>query len=169
LVYFGARGQFDEATRQAQLVCRLLEEAEKDGKRPDGERLKIRRRLAYADYLLELQHRDNYIAFAEKDKKRADQEFNAMEGMCRKTIELADALRPILPNDAELEYWNAASRFNRHQILVEQPGQSEETRQVLDRACELMKSSLQKKPDEDRRREFEIFKETRNRYPRKGM
>ena len=166
--FLSARGKFDEATRQAEHVCRLLEDADKGGRRPEQEMLRIRQRRINAHYGLELQHRDNYIAHDEKDKKRADQELEAMAGACRKTIELADALQPICPNDADLEYWNAASRFNLHQILVEQHGRSEETEQLLTRACDLMQGSLKKEPNEDHRREFEIFKEARKQYDGKG-
>jgi hypothetical protein len=166
--YLSAMGKYDEATQLGRRVCHLLEQVDKDGERPDYEVPRIRHRLTAANYQLELQHRDNYVAYFEKDKKRADREFKEMEGVCRRTVELADALQPIFPNDSELEYWNAASRFNLHQILVERGDPNEETRLLLERACNLMQSSLSKKPTEDRQKEFAIFQETRKLYVKKG-
>jgi serine/threonine protein kinase len=159
---YANQNKLAEATRFAKEACRALEEASRHEGWQDYEALGIHRRLVRAYYMLEMQHGQNQQTYESSDAARFREELVHFEAACRRAQEIAEALRPIAGQDADLEYFNCISCFNVYRILAFRDKQNPEAREWLVRARKRLPKDIERTPDEARRSHYQEIRETYN-------
>jgi hypothetical protein len=150
------RNKLEEATQAAAETCRILEDRNRDEAIEPYERVKILQRLARAQYMLAMQHMENYQANVANaaNATRARDELGKAEAACRRVHALAESLRAVAGRDEDLRYFDCMSCTNLYLILNQGDESSPEARQWLARAGERLPENLEKTPDASRRDEY---------------
>jgi serine/threonine protein kinase len=156
--FYGTYDRGDDSTRYAKQICRVLRESAKDTGWRDQERVALAKRLARADYMLEMQHGRNQEVF-EKVPKRFKEEVAGLEATGRQVHEVVEAFRTLGACDADLNYFDCMSCMNVYYIMEEYHEDVAAARQWLVWAHDLASANLQREPDEGRRRYYQSIQE----------
>jgi serine/threonine protein kinase len=150
----------DEATRYAELNCKILRAALDQPGRPSHVVLDLRRRQMNADYMLQLQYASNESSLPEGDPRRSEI-LAALAKSATQTIELADGLRPVLPNDPQVEYWEAVACYHLAGTMFKQNLPATKSLEILDKGISLMEQSLQQRDNPTLRSELDEMRKLR--------
>jgi tetratricopeptide (TPR) repeat protein len=158
--FFSSVQKYEQATKSAEELLGMLETALARPGWSDSDRLGLLNRQLEGRYMLGIQHAENQKHYADaNDQKRFDEAVAAFEKTMQETTELGDALRLIVRNSSEVDYYTGISCINRFFIRHYRKQLDPEAERLLRKGCELLEQSVKLRPDQARSNELQQARE----------